>query len=85
MIPPRMTGRQNIIYDRRGNLVFATGTANRGLSLEAFRCRACLEPGLPHDRLESPPPVVVTRAHGGATTLYGIVDLRTDFAPVEER
>ncbi len=44
------------------------------------------EPGLLHDRLESLPPVVVTRRHfAGVTPFYGLVDLPTDFAWVEER
>jgi hypothetical protein len=38
------------------------------------------EPGLLHDRLESVPPVVVTRAKGGANPFYGLVDLETDIA-----
>ena len=44
------------------------------------------EPGLLHDRLESLPPVVVTRrASGDITPFYGLVDLPTDFAWAEER
>jgi hypothetical protein len=38
------------------------------------------EPGLLHDRLESLPPVAVTRAPGGATSFYGLVDLDVDVA-----
>jgi ABC-type polysaccharide/polyol phosphate transport system ATPase subunit len=102
-------------YDRRGILVFATGTANRGLvlpRLEPGRRMLCSvsvtlavqageytlvpqtggltggspEPGLLHDRLESLPPVVVTRREfGRVTPFYGIVDLPTDFAWAEER
>jgi lipopolysaccharide transport system ATP-binding protein len=36
------------------------------------------EPGLLHDRLESIPPLVVTRAGSGASPFYGLVDLDTD-------
>jgi hypothetical protein len=44
------------------------------------------EPGLLHDRLESLPPVVVTRRDfAGVTPFYGLVDLPTDFAWAEER
>ena len=43
------------------------------------------EPGLLHDRLESLPPVVVTRRDfAGVTPFYGLVDLPTDFAWAEE-
>lgn len=38
------------------------------------------DPGLLHDRLESLPPVVVTRAAGGSSPFYGLVDLETDIA-----
>jgi Wzt C-terminal domain len=38
------------------------------------------EPGLLHDRLESLSPVVVTRAAGGPTPFYGLVNLETDIA-----
>jgi lipopolysaccharide transport system ATP-binding protein len=38
------------------------------------------EPGLLHDRLESLPPVVVTRAAGGLSPFYGLADLETDIA-----
>ena len=36
------------------------------------------EPGLLHDRLESLPPVVVTRAAGDLNPFYGLVDLPTE-------
>lgn len=101
-------------YDRRGILVFATGTANRNVvlpRLEPGRRMLCSvsvtlavqageytlvpqtggltggspEPGLLHDRLESLPPVVVTRREfGRVTPFYGVVDLPTDFAWAEE-
>ncbi len=38
------------------------------------------EPGLLHDRLESLPPIVVTRAGQGPSAFYGLVDLDTDVA-----
>lgn len=102
-------------YDRRGILVFALGTANRGLTLPRLDPGARLlcalsvtlavqpgeytllpqtggltgespEPGLLHDRLESLPPVVVTRRDfAGVTPFYGLADLPTDFAWAEER
>src|SRR5262245_1031185 len=102
-------------YDRRGILVFAIGTANRGLALPRLGPGARLvcsvsvtlplhpgeytllpqtggltgtspEPGLLHDRLESLPPVVVTRrAFAGVTPFYGLVDLPADFAWIRER
>ena len=101
-------------YDRRGILVFALGTANRGLKLPRLDPGARLlcavsvtlavqpgeytllpqtggltggspEPGLLHDRLESLPPVVVTRRDfSSVTPFYGLVDLPTDFAWGEE-
>ena len=44
------------------------------------------EPGLLHDRLETLPPVVVTRrVFGGLTPFYGIAELSTDFAWAKER
>jgi lipopolysaccharide transport system ATP-binding protein len=44
------------------------------------------EPGLLHDRLESLPPLVVTRREfGRVTPFYGVADLDTDFAWAEER
>ncbi|MGH7335723.1 MAG: ABC transporter ATP-binding protein [Candidatus Rokuibacteriota bacterium] len=96
-------------YDRRGILVFAVGTANRGLTLPALAAgdrMVCVltirltlfpgeytlipqsggltgnspEPGLLHDRLESLPPVMVTRTAGGPHAFYGLADLETDFA-----
>src|SRR5262249_24348866 len=102
-------------YDRRGILVYATGTASRGLVLPALRqgerLLCCVsvtltiqageytlvpqtggltggspEPGLLHDRLESLPPVVVTRRHfDRITPFYGMVDLATEFAWAQER
>jgi ABC-type polysaccharide/polyol phosphate transport system ATPase subunit len=43
------------------------------------------EPGLLHDRLESLPPVVVTRREfGGVTPFYGLVELPASFAWVQE-
>jgi lipopolysaccharide transport system ATP-binding protein len=36
------------------------------------------EPGLLHDRLESLPPVIVTRAEGGRARFYGLADLETE-------
>lgn len=101
-------------YDRRGILVFAVGSANRGIRLpllEPGRRILCAvsvtlavqpgeytllpqtggltggspEPGLLHDRLESLPPVVVTRRElPGVTPFYGLVDLPTDIAWTEE-
>lgn len=38
------------------------------------------EPGLLHDRLESLPPVVVTRPAGGTSGFYGLADLETEVA-----
>ena len=38
------------------------------------------DPGLLHDRLESLAPVVVTRAAGGSSPFYGLVELETDIA-----
>lgn len=38
------------------------------------------DPGLLHDRLESLAPVVVTRAAGGPSRFYGLVELETDIA-----
>jgi homopolymeric O-antigen transport system ATP-binding protein len=38
------------------------------------------EPGLLHDRLESLPPIVVTRVGQGPSAFYGLVDLDTDVA-----
>jgi lipopolysaccharide transport system ATP-binding protein len=96
-------------YDRRGILVFAVGTANRGVTLpplaagERVVCVLAIrltlfpgeytlipqlggltgnspEPGLLHDRLESLPPVVVTRTAGGPHAFYGLADLETNFA-----
>jgi hypothetical protein len=96
-------------YDRRGILVFAVGTANRGVTFPtlaagdrvvcALAVRLTLfpgeytlipqsggltgnspEPGLLHDRLESLPPIIVTRTAGGPHTFYGLADLETDFA-----
>lgn len=102
-------------YDRRGILVYATGTASRGLTLPPLepgrRLLCCVsvtlaiqageytlvpqtggltggspEPGLLHDRLESLPPVAVTRRQFDLVTpFYGMVDLTTDFAWAEER
>jgi lipopolysaccharide transport system ATP-binding protein len=102
-------------YDRRGILVYATGTASRGLVLpplpQGQRLLCCVsvmltiqageytlvpqtggltggspEPGLLHDRLESLPPVVVTRRHfDRITPFYGMVDLATDFAWADEQ
>jgi len=102
-------------YDRRGILVYATGTANRGLVLPPLRpghrMLCCVsvtlaiqageytlvpqtggltggspEPGLLHDRLESLPPLVVTRREfDRVTPFYGVVDLATDFGWREER
>jgi len=44
------------------------------------------EPGLLHDRLESLPPLVVTRREfDRVTPFYGVVDLATDFGWREER
>ena len=95
-------------YDRRGILVFAVGTVNRGVALprlDAGQRVLCsvsvalaLQPGeytlLPqvggltgevpdfgvlHDRLESLPPVVVTRVdRAGLPPFYGLVELDTD-------
>jgi hypothetical protein len=99
-------------YDRRGILVFAVGTANRGVALPelapgdrvvcALAIRIDLhpgeytlvpqsggltghspDPGILHDRLESLPPIVVTRTSGGASAFYGLVNLQTDIAWVE--
>jgi ABC-type polysaccharide/polyol phosphate transport system ATPase subunit len=102
-------------YDRRGILVYATGTASRGLALPTLqpgqRVLCCVsvtlsiqageytlvpqtggltggspEPGLLHDRLESLPPIVVTRRQfDRVTPFYGMVDLATEFAWAEER
>jgi len=41
------------------------------------------DPGLLHDRLESLPPVLVTRPVGPHSAFYGLVDLETDIAWVE--
>jgi hypothetical protein len=38
------------------------------------------EPGLLHDRLESLPPILVTRAGAGPSAFYGLTDLETDIA-----
>jgi hypothetical protein len=38
------------------------------------------DPGVLHDRLESLPPVVVTRFAAGPRPFYGLVDLRSDIA-----
>jgi ABC-type polysaccharide/polyol phosphate transport system ATPase subunit len=41
------------------------------------------DPGLLHDRLESLPPVVITRSPGGPTPFYGLVGLEADIAWTE--
>jgi hypothetical protein len=38
------------------------------------------DPGILHDRLESLPPVIVTRTAGGTPPFYGLVNLQTDIA-----
>jgi len=102
------------LYDRRGILVFAVGTTNRGVAFPplapgdrlvcALAVRLALspgeytlvpqsggltdgdpEPGRLHDRLESLPPVVITRTPGRATPFYGLVDLDTGIAWTEVR
>jgi lipopolysaccharide transport system ATP-binding protein len=101
-------------YDRRGILVFAVGTTNRGVVLPALApgdrvvCMLAVrlalqpgeytlvpqsgsltgrspDPGLLHDRLESLPPVVVTRTTQGPSPFYGLVDLETDIAWTDGR
>jgi ABC-type polysaccharide/polyol phosphate transport system ATPase subunit len=42
------------------------------------------EPGLLHDRLESLPPVVVTRVGQGPSAFYGLVDLPSNIAYIVE-
>jgi homopolymeric O-antigen transport system ATP-binding protein len=96
-------------YDRRGILVFALGTANRGLRLPRLDPGARLlcavsvtlavqpgeytllpqtggltggspEHGLLHDRLESLPPIIVTRAaqEHALPPFFGLVNLEAD-------
>jgi len=97
------------LYDRRGILVFAVGTANRDIALprlaagERILCviavtlsvqpgeytilpqlggwRGAGDVGVVYDRLESMPPILVTRRLSGLVDpFYGVAELSTEIA-----